>query len=71
LKRVEQKIAQRSALDLRPLPGARHPARMIVKDRSVSVGKARTTKVRPVVGPEGIDQTGSFQRGQSRVLVEV
>jgi hypothetical protein len=44
---------------------------MIVKNHSASVGKAKTIKVRPVVDPEGIDQTGSFQRGQSGVLVEV
>jgi hypothetical protein len=44
---------------------------MIVKNRPVSVGKAKTIKVRPMVDPEDIDQTGSFQGGQSRVLVEV
>ena len=44
---------------------------MIVKNRSMSIGKAKTIKVRPVVDPEGIDQAGSFQRGQPRIFVEI
>jgi hypothetical protein len=44
---------------------------MIVKDRSIRSGKAKTIKVRPVVDPKGIDQAGSLQRSQSRILVEI
>jgi hypothetical protein len=44
---------------------------MIVKNPSGSIGKAKTIELRPVIEPEGIDQTGSFQRSQPGVFVEV
>jgi hypothetical protein len=34
---------------------------MIVKNRSVGIGKAKTIEIRPVIGPERIRQAGSFQ----------
>ncbi len=44
---------------------------MIVKNCPVSISKAKTTKVRPVIDPEVIEQPGSRERGKSRVFVEV
>jgi hypothetical protein len=61
VKRLEQKIAQRTTLDLRTFPGPGHPAEMIVENRSLGIGKAKTIKIRPVIGPERIYQGGSFQ----------
>jgi hypothetical protein len=39
-------------------PGPGHPAEMIVENRSLGVGKAKTIKIRPVIGPERIYQAG-------------
>jgi hypothetical protein len=61
LKRIEQKIAQWTTLDLRTFPGPGHPAGMIMENRSLGIGKAKTIEIRPVIGPERIYQTGSFQ----------
>ena len=44
---------------------------MIVKNRSVGIGKTKAIEVRPMVDPESIDQPGSFQRGQSGVFMKV
>ena len=63
LKRIEQHIAQRSALDLRALAGTGHLANMIVKNFSGSICEAKTIEVGSVIPPEGIDQAGSFERG--------
>jgi len=60
-KRIEQKIAQWTPLDLRTFPGTRNLAGMIVKNRPLGIGKAKTIKIRPVIGPERIHQAGSFQ----------
>jgi hypothetical protein len=61
LKRTKQKIAQWTTLDLRTFPGTGHPAKMIVKNRSLGIGKAKAVKIRPVIGPERIYQAGSSQ----------
>jgi len=44
---------------------------MIVQNRSFGIGKAKTIKIRPVIGPERIYQAGSFQCRQSGVFMEV
>jgi hypothetical protein len=61
LKRIEQKIAQWTTLDLRTFPGTGDPAGMIVENRSPGIGKTKTIKIRPVIGPKRIYQAGSFQ----------
>jgi hypothetical protein len=71
LKRVNQKIAQRTTLDLWTLPGTRHPAGMIVKNGPIGIGKAKVIEIRSMVGPERFPQASGFQRRQSRVFMEV
>jgi hypothetical protein len=61
LKRIKQKIAQWTTLDLRTFPGPGHSAEMIVENRSLGIGNAKTIKIRPVIGPERIYQAGGFQ----------
>jgi hypothetical protein len=34
---------------------------MIVENRSLGIGKPKTIKIRPVIGPERIYQASSFQ----------
>jgi hypothetical protein len=71
LKRVKQKIAQRTTFDLWTFSRTRHPAQMLVKNRPIGIGKAKAIEIWSMVSPKCFHQPSGFQRRQSRVFVEV
>jgi hypothetical protein len=42
-----------------------------VKNRTIGIGKTKVIEIRSMVSPERFRQASGFQRGQSRVFVEV
>jgi len=70
MKRVEQKVAQRTTFDLRTFPRTGHPADMIVKNRPIGIGEAKAIEIRSMIGPERFHQASGFRAvGHGRQLV--